>query len=162
MTENDQPKEHNVDASQIGIKVLILNSKDEVLLLKRNPDAYGDGESYWDIPGGRAQKDVDIASIIDTGVVHPELNRELQEEIGWTPESNQSLVYVAQQQIVTSKKINVNRYTFALRIHDDIQVRLSPEHTDHKWTPVDELKNTANLGSALKALVLENKISPKL
>ena len=162
MNENDQLKERRVEPSQMGIKVLVFNSKGEVLLLKRNPDAYGDGESYWDIPGGRVQKDVNIDSIIEQGVVHPELSRELQEEIGWTPDDKHSLKFVAHQQITTTTNVNVDRYTFALQIDQEIPVRLSPEHTHHMWVPVDDLKNTVNLGSALNALVLENKINPKL
>lgn len=161
MTENDQLKEHNVDASQIGIKVLIFNPKGEVLLLRRNPDAYGDGKSYWDIPGGRVQKDVDIDSIIDAGVVHPELSRELQEEIGWIPDSGDNLAFVAKQQITTTKNINVDRYTFSLQLNQDIPIRLSSEHTDYKWVPTEDLKYITSLGSALKSLVLENKISSR-
>ncbi len=52
----------------------------------------------------------------------------------------------------------VDRYTVAMRIVDDIPVRLSNEHTAYKWIPADELKNTENLGHALKSLVSENNI----
>lgn len=160
MAENEQRKEHIDKLSQIGIKVLIINPRDEVLLLRRNPDAYGDGKSYWDIPGGRVEKDIDVATIINGGGgIHPELRRELQEEIGWSPEDSNTLTFVSHQQIKTSSNADVDRYTVALRINEDISVRLSPEHTEYKWVPASMLGNTPDLGGALKSLVTENKIS---
>lgn len=158
MTENEQFKEYKIKPSQIGVKVLIFNSRDEVLLLKRNPEVYGDGEAYWDIPGGRVEKNIDIASIIGGGALHPELCRELREEIGWLPTGNETLRFIARQQVTTSMNEKVDRYTVAMRIVDDIPVRLSNEHTAYKWIPADELKNTENLGHALKSLVSENNI----
>ena len=64
MTENAHHKEILEKPSQIGIKVVIVNPRGEVLLLKRNAAAYGDGLSYWDIPGGRVDASVDVDEII--------------------------------------------------------------------------------------------------
>ncbi len=161
MTENEQVKERSVKPSQIGIKVLIINPRDEVLLLKRNPEVYGDGKNYWDIPGGRVENEVDVASIKSGGVVHRELIRELQEEIGWSPKDKSPISFVAHQQVETSDKKTVDRYTVSLRVNEDFNVKLSPEHTDYKWVPVSELKHSAHLGYALSALVTGNKINPQ-
>lgn len=161
MTEHEQIKEHSSKPSQVGIKVIIVNARDEVLLLKRNPEAYSDGKSYWDIPGGRVENEVDVASIMSGGVVHPELSRELQEEIGWSPKDTSPISFVAHQQVETSGNKTVDRYTVSLWVNEDFTVKLSPEHTDYKWVPVSELKHTAHLGHALSALVSGNKINPQ-
>ena len=132
MSENDQLKESRVEPFQIGMKVLIFNPHGEILLLKRNPEAYGDGKDYWDIPGGRVSNSIDVDSIMKGGAIHPELNRELQEEIGWTPSNDDELAFVSRQQIVTSKNEDVDRLTFSVHVDQDFNVRLSPEHTDYK------------------------------
>ena len=158
MTENAHHKEILEKPSQIGIKVVIVNPRGEVLLLKRNAAAYGDGLSYWDIPGGRVDASVDVDEIINEGVVHPELARELHEEINWTPEKDQHIQYVAHQEIVTSAHENVDRYTFILQTNHDIPIQLSAEHADYAWVSTDTLKHMENLGRSLKSLVMDNTI----
>ena len=162
MAESEHTKELHVRPSQIGIKVLLVTPEDEILLLKRNPDAYGDGKSYWDIPGGRVESEVDIATLTKGGAVPSELTRELKEEIGWSQDNSKALTLVAHQQITTSTNQPVDRLTFALPVDKNIQVKLSREHTEYKWVPVRELGNIADLGSALQELVNQNKIPHNL
>ncbi len=45
------------DIFHLGIKALIRNSEDMILLLQVNPKALdGPKRDYWDLPGGRVQK----------------------------------------------------------------------------------------------------------
>lgn len=60
----------DLDSFHIGAKALIFNNENKVLLLERDHPIK---KIYWDIPGGRVQKD---ESIRET------LLRELREEIG--------------------------------------------------------------------------------
>jgi ADP-ribose pyrophosphatase YjhB (NUDIX family) len=61
------------DIFHLGIKALIRNSAGQILLLKVNKEKLKgyQGEAYWDIPGGRIQKD---------STVEETLKREIQEE----------------------------------------------------------------------------------
>ncbi|MBD3362670.1 NUDIX domain-containing protein [Candidatus Dojkabacteria bacterium] len=63
------------DSFHLGIKALILNQENELLLLKVNKELLrgSKNDSYWDIPGGRIQKGDTIESTI---------KREVKEETG--------------------------------------------------------------------------------
>lgn len=60
----------NLDSFHIGVKALIFNNEKNILLLERDHPIK---KLYWDLPGGRVQKDESI---------HETLLRELKEEIG--------------------------------------------------------------------------------
>ena len=58
----------------VGVKGLIQNSKNELLVLKANVDGYRlTTEPYWDIPGGRVEEGQSAQETLD---------REILEEIG--------------------------------------------------------------------------------
>jgi 8-oxo-dGTP pyrophosphatase MutT (NUDIX family) len=63
------------DCFHLGIKAIIRDSFGKILLLKTNPKVLKGfkGKPYWDIPGGRIQKD---------STVKATLERELEEETG--------------------------------------------------------------------------------
>lgn len=59
------------DCFHLGVKALIFNEQNKMLLLERHPPSK---KMYWDIPGGRLQKG---ESLIET------LMREVKEETGF-------------------------------------------------------------------------------
>lgn len=64
----------NEDKFHLGIKALIVNSENKILLLKVNPLALKNQvQPYWDIPGGRIEKG---------STVEKTLEREVAEETG--------------------------------------------------------------------------------
>ena len=62
----------NEDLFYLGIKLLISNSADQILLLLRSA-SHQDDQGHWDIPGGRILRGEDIETA---------LGREIQEETG--------------------------------------------------------------------------------
>ncbi len=62
------------DTFHLGIKALVTNSDGRVLLLQVNPaELSGNNQAYWDLPGGRIQRDEDVLEA---------LKREVLEETG--------------------------------------------------------------------------------
>jgi len=64
------------DCFHLGVKALIFNSANKMLLLERHPPSK---KMYWDIPGGRLQRG---ESLMET------LKREVKEETGLDQISN--------------------------------------------------------------------------
>lgn len=122
------------DKFHLGIKALIRNSVGEILLLKVNKEKLKGftGEAYWDIPGGRIQKD---QSIEET------LKREVEEEIGVTEITNikpfsMVLSKIRIPQGEDSVGLILGSYTCEIPNNSDI--KLSEEHIESKWFSPDE------------------------
>ena len=116
---------------QIGIKAIIRNDENQMLLLK--------SQDYWDIPGGRMDQDEDIEAA---------LLRELYEEIGVDRIANKQLWDVAKAvkqlpygDIMTSLMLIVYRVQLPA---DQIPHSCEPGTTLHWVSPeeaADRLKN---------------------
>lgn len=108
---------------QVGVKVLIKNSRGEYLFLRRTKRLITDKEeTSWDIPGGRIDGE---EPLIDA------LKREIKEEIGHDLRSTPKLL-VAQDIFVPEKELHVVRLTY--EVDEDVtDVLLSDEHDDFKW-----------------------------
>lgn len=111
---------------QVGVKAVIQDSKDAILLLKRS--GYENLNDTWDIPGGR----------IDPSEPLPEaLRREVREEIGADLSATPVLI-AAQDIFVPSKDLHVVRLTYRLR--EDVEVgKLSSEHSEARYVQLKEL-----------------------
>lgn len=117
------------DIFHLGIKALIRNSAGQILLLKVNKvklKGY-QGEAYWDIPGGRIQKD---------STVDETLKREVEEEIGVKEISNikpfsMVLSKIRIPQNNGSAGLILGAYT--CQIPENIEIKISDEHTEYKW-----------------------------
>lgn len=117
------------DKFQLGIKALIKNSENKILLLKVNEKtlrAYT-GEAYWDIPGGRIQKG---------STVEETLRREVKEEIKISKIDNIKKL----DMVISNIRIPVKNDNFGLilaiytcSIPENSQIVLSDEHTEYAW-----------------------------
>jgi 8-oxo-dGTP diphosphatase len=109
---------------QVGVKVLLRNSKGLYLLIQRSK-AFSDG-TEWDIPGGR---------IKPSELLGDALAREIQEEIGVTLSSSLQLIK-AKDIMVPDINLHVVRLTYTAQF--DGAITLSHEHRSFKWVTKQE------------------------
>jgi len=119
----------NEDIFHLGVKALIKNKQNKILLLKVNNDLLRgySGEPYWDIPGGRIQKNQTIEET---------LQREVDEETGI-----KEILSVSKLDMVLSKiripiaesSVGLILAVYICTVPEDIEINLSGEHTSFEW-----------------------------
>lgn len=117
---------------QVGVKVIIKNSNNLFLLLKR-ADQYllpANTLEAWDIPGGRIEHDENLKNA---------LAREVKEEINVALTGEPKLL-LAQDIFVTHKDLHVVRLTY-LHTMEVENIVLSDEHTEYRWVTLAETKS---------------------
>ena len=111
---------------QVGVKVLLQNSKDEYLLIRRSHSMNGEPEAHWDIPGGRIKPEEKL---------HEALEREIREETGLEIDGAFQLL-AAQDIMVPAKDLHVVRLTYTTS--GEGNVIISDEHQDILWVTAQE------------------------
>ncbi len=112
---------------QVGVKVLLKNSKSEYLLMRSNPKKYPEKGAKWDIIGGR----------INPGQTLLEnLKREVLEEASLELIENPKLI--AAQDILRIAGRHVVRLTYIANIDGEPQI--DEENTEWKWFSGEEIK----------------------
>lgn len=122
---------------QIGIKALIINKRGEVLLLKSGEkERKYAGMDFWDLPGGRIKVGFGIE---DT------LRREVNEELGISGEEIEigDLFDATISNFKGSlrlKELLLMLIIYKCKLKRTMEFRLSDEHSDWRWVPIDEAK----------------------
>jgi 8-oxo-dGTP diphosphatase len=112
---------------QVGVKIILQNKEGKYLMLFRSSKSNPKVGEYWDTPGGRINVG---SSLIEN------LKREVMEEAGLEVSGEPKLV-VAQDIFKTDKHVvRLTYFGFA-----DGEVKLSEEHSEHKWLSRDEVLN---------------------
>ncbi|MBI2542673.1 MAG: NUDIX hydrolase [Candidatus Aenigmarchaeota archaeon] len=119
----------------VGVKALILNDKNEILILRANPSELRRQATHWDLPGGRIKEN---DSIEET------LRKEINEELGV---DNIKIVEHFDTSI-SNIKIPLDDETVGLILivykcklpDNNVDLKLSFEHLEYKWASVDEAK----------------------
>lgn len=115
---------------QVGVKVLIRNSSNQYLFLRRSTKLSTDSnETSWDIPGGRINAD---EPLLDA------LKREIKEEIGHSMTTTPKLI-ASQDIFVETKNLHVVRLTYTVK-EDIPNIHLSDEHDDYRWIDETEIQ----------------------
>ncbi|MFA4819375.1 MAG: NUDIX domain-containing protein [Candidatus Aenigmatarchaeota archaeon] len=120
----------------VGIKALVQNDKNEILVLKINPKELTNNKHgvYWDLPGGR---------IKEGDSVEQTLQKELEEEIGYIGHiKNVNLFHgsIASIEIpVGEEKFGLVLFVYSCKIKMG-KIKLSEEHTDYKWASLKDAK----------------------
>lgn len=117
--------------THVVAKTLVYDADGNVLLLVRsNDDVYRAGK--FDLPGGQ----VDDGEEILVGAA-----REIQEETGLTVDPlSMQLVYAhtgTRFSVEANHEVNLVRLYFVVS-KPDSEIRLSHEHTDFRWFPLEE------------------------
>ena len=120
---------------QVGIKAIITNENNEILLLKSGPAE----EKYtkiifWDLPGGRIQ---------EGGNIEDTLRREVEEELGVSGELLKIDGIFSATISNFKKSHNSNTYLMLIAYRcrlDAEEFTLSEEHSEFKWADVEEAK----------------------
>lgn len=125
----------NEDIFHLGLKALIKNKEGKILVLKGNKKHRITGQDYWDLPGGRIQKNEDFQTA---------LKREIAEEIGIQDIKILDLLDASVAKIrVTDEQLGLILFTFICLIKDSEKITLTDnEHIDFGWF---EPKDAANL-----------------
>ena len=121
------------DTFHLGIKALIRNPAGKVLLLKVNTKKLrGTTDAYWDIPGGRVQRN---STAEDT------LRREVEEEIGVLDIHDVKPFSMVLSNIrIPLEPLDVGLVLaiYTCSIDTKIPLRLSEEHTEAGWFDIAE------------------------
>lgn len=127
--------ENKKDFFAITVKAVVLNEKNEVLLIKRpKKDYYGAGS--WDFPGGKLEAGEDL----EEG-----LKREIMEETGieakigpvifikdFEKKYNDKFDFNGEEVIVNGKGIRFVAY------YESGEIKLSDEHEKYEWVDLDK------------------------
>lgn len=140
------------DSFHLGIKVLVRNKDQQVLLLK------GENKrgSYWDLPGGRIQKG---ESSIDT------IRRELEEEIGLThiQEIKPLIMTLTNIRIpVHMGDVGLIFSIYQLDIPSTFTPRLSSEHTHFEWCGALEAAKHLQSSFPSEFITMLKNLNPKI
>lgn len=112
---------------QIGVKALITDKEDKILLLFSGDWHLKHQTAHWDIPGGRIQEG---HTVLET------LQREVEEETG--------IKKIMKSRFFTSvisnfeweldgRKIGLALMIYKVKIAPDSKIVLSEEHAGHEW-----------------------------
>lgn len=115
-------------------KALLINSHNEALILTVGEHKTRPEKSFKpDLPGG----------LVDPGETeHDAVLREVMEETGIILSQTQlEMVYSSTQFIVNENK-SVTKHLFIAQLEEIPNVKLSWEHSDYRWVPLDDLQTT--------------------
>jgi ADP-ribose pyrophosphatase YjhB (NUDIX family) len=118
---------------QVGVKALISNDKDEILVLDSGEWHLKHQTQHWDIPGGRIQEGHTVS---DT------LQREVEEETGIKEiidvEFFTAVVSNFKDIPVGDHKVGLMLMVYKVKVPQDSKVTLSHEHSGFEWVNREE------------------------
>ena len=119
---------HGEDCFHLGVKALIHNPDGKLLLLRVNVETFKHvKDSYWDIPGGRIQKNEPMEAA---------LKREVYEETGLVEFVNLSppMMVLSNIRIPTETgDVGLILAAYRCKVTHNAIISLSKEHTDFGW-----------------------------
>lgn len=128
-------KNQNKGFFTLTVKVVIVNDKNEILLVKRPKDDHH-GAGKWDLPGGNLEEGENILD----GV-----KREIKEEIGIEVKL-ENIIYVNDFEKKYAEKHDFDgQKTFTngkgiriLAFYESGEIKLSDEHSEYKWVDISK------------------------
>lgn len=132
--ENENKKEIR-SFFTLTIKAVILNDKNEVLLIKR-PENDHHGAGKWDLPGGGLE---------ETERIPDGIKREIEEEVGIKIKI-ENIICIndfeekhAEKHNVDSREVStIGKGIRVLAYHESGEIKLSDEHDEYEWVPLEK------------------------
>ena len=131
---------------QVGVKILLKNSKGKYLLQRRNPKKYLDAQIGWDVVGGRINPGTPLLE---------NLKREVYEETGLKLARIEKILGV--QDILRIQDKHIVRITYLGEAMGKI-VLDTDENTEFNWFTKDELNKIPKENLDIYFAELFNKI----
>ncbi|MFH1631023.1 MAG: NUDIX hydrolase [Candidatus Aenigmatarchaeota archaeon] len=121
---------------RVGIKALVVNEKNEILLLNSGPAEERHSKiRFWDLPGGR---------IKDGSSIGRTLLREVEEELGV---SEKSLAIgeifdatISKFSAIRDQNIYLMLIVYKCKLVGNEKFKLSDEHSEWRWVSIVEAK----------------------
>jgi len=118
---------------QIGVKALITNDKDEILVLDSGDWHLKHQTQHWDIPGGRIQEG---HTVLET------LQREVEEETGIkeivNPQFFTAVVSNFKDIPFDGHQVGLLLMVYKVEIPKNRDIKLSHEHSAYEWVNREE------------------------
>src|SRR3989344_8394914 len=124
---------------QVEVKIILQNKEGKFLVVLRSAIKYPEAGAKWEIVGGRINPGFSLME---------NLKREVKEETGLEITGEPKLI--AAQDIIRPHK-HIVRLTYLGEASGEI--KLSDEHTDFKWLPLDEIKKLEPIDQYLKEVL---------
>lgn len=119
----------------VGVKALIQNDKNQLLVLRANPEDTPKVPAHWDLPGGRIKEGDSLKKT---------LHREVEEELGTKniQISEHFDTCIANYGIpLENKTVSLMLVVYKCRLPDNNQTfTLNFENLEYKWVSIDEAK----------------------
>jgi 8-oxo-dGTP diphosphatase len=122
----------------IGVKALIKNQRNEILILKSGPlelKSTQMDKPFWDLPGGKMKIGENVEQT---------LRREVSEELGIDRNGIEILdifdASVSKIKISHGQKISLMLITYRCNLLGGEMFKLTLEHDEYRWSPVNEAK----------------------
>src|SRR3989344_3305213 len=124
----------------IGVKALMMNKKNEILLLKAAPPETRfekEKVEFWDFPGGRVKEQADAEGVVRSATLESTLIQECKEEIGAKSLQIDGIFHAVISNFMI-KDSATERSPLALIVYKaeiDLtkKILLSSEHSEYKW-----------------------------
>ena len=132
---------------QVGVKVLMKNSDEKYLMLRRSSEKYPEAGGTWDLPGGRIEKGIGLFE---------NLKREVAEETGLALISTPTLI--AAQDIFVGSERHVVRLTYRADAPEGDITLDETENDAYAWLSEDEFKTHESLDKYVQQLSESNEL----
>jgi 8-oxo-dGTP diphosphatase len=115
-------------------KALLLNAKNEALVLTLGEHKQRPEKSFKpDLPGG----------LVDPGETeHEAVTREVIEETGISVRQEDLVMAYSRTEFFNDENKSVTKHLFIGKVPSEVEVKLSWEHSDYGWIPLDALQST--------------------
>lgn len=126
----------NEQKFHVGVKALVLNENNEILLLRINPkELKGNNPEHWDLPGGRIEGNDSIEVT---------LVKEIEEELG----TRDIEIIEHFDTLISNMKVPLENETVGLMLivykckllDNNMKFKLSSENLEYKWVTIDKAK----------------------
>jgi 8-oxo-dGTP diphosphatase len=125
----------NEQKFHVGVKALVLNENNEILLLRANPEEMSNKLEHWDLPGGRIEGNDSIEAT---------LVKEVEEELG----TRDIEIIEHFDTFISNFKIPVEDGSVSLMLivykcklsDNNMKFKLSSENLEYKWVTIQEAK----------------------